>query len=80
MNLSVQVPLKMNARHTSVCDVCWQRGINHTGPRSCAGGGEHIANYLYPWKLILDTTDLLTAAAVFLFKKKKKGSSTDCCC
>ena len=74
MNVSVRVPLKMSARHTSVCDVCWQWEINHTGPRSCAGRGEHIANYLYPWKLILDTTDLLTAAAEsFCLKKRKKG-------
>jgi len=74
MTLSVLVHLKMNARCTSLHGVCWQWGINHTGPRNCAGGGGHIANYLYPWKLILDATDLLTAAAesfCFFFKKKE---------
>lgn len=55
----------MEARHTFVCDEHWQWEINHTGPKSSAGGQERRANYLYPWKLILDTTDLTAAAESF---------------
>lgn len=44
-----------------VCDTHWQWEINHTGPRSSADGREHRANYLYPWKLTLDATDLTVA-------------------